>query len=237
MGACLQKRPEGLEKNAETVKVISPEEKVIVQHEAQHSFAKLDFKELLKTLKSVSSDGALSSAQLKRAFLDLQISIDDLTSPDSATFNLLQKAKNEKKLYELRKLTLLSIFLGKGRPSDKAEWLFRQYDADASEILESSEFDFMLNDIFDVSARMLPALAIGEGVNSLTKEQCDSYSELLLAGIPAAKNALNEEFVSCSSIGHQQFLKLTQENPKFIILLNSSEMREFLRRYEKVPRS
>ena len=121
MGICLQKQANLAILSTEQVPIISNEEKTILAHEANHIFAKKDFKDLAKSIKSESYEGALSVAQLKRAFSDLEIPISELSDPDTATFRILSRTKNEKKLLDLKKLSLLAILLGKGKISDKSE--------------------------------------------------------------------------------------------------------------------
>ena len=205
MGGCIIKR-EGSPSTGEKIAAITTEEKAIRNHEAQYFFSKRDFKELSKSIKSESVDGSLSAAQLKRVFTDLNIPSDDLSTPDSPTFLLLSKIRNEKKLFEVRKLSLLSILIGKGKDTEKADWLFRQYDIDASNILESSEFIIMISDIIDISAKILPLLAIGDGIGSLTKEQYEIYSNKLLA---AKETIINQFFDMIKIIEKIKILKFS----------------------------
>ncbi|OMJ70891.1 hypothetical protein SteCoe_31028 [Stentor coeruleus] len=231
MGACAPKREEAPLPSATQIQMLSPQEKIIMQNESNYIFSRLNFKELSKSIKSESIDGSLSSSQLKRAFLDLEISLDELTSPESATFKLLSKVKNEKKLFEVRKLMLIAIFLGKGKASDKIEWLFRQYDIDASEVLEYNEFVTMTHEIFDVVSRILPAISIGEGVGSLTKEEYDEYSARIITGKDKAQMELTENFRVLESVRHDDFVKIMADDPKFKFLLSSTLVREYLRKY------
>ncbi|OMJ95659.1 hypothetical protein SteCoe_906 [Stentor coeruleus] len=231
MGACAPKREEAPLPNAAQIQKMSPQDKIIMQNENNYVFSRLDFKELSKSIKSESIDGNLSSSQLKRAFLDLEINLDELSSPESSTFKLLTKIKNEKKLIEVRKLMLIAIFLGKGKLSDKIEWLFRQYDIDASEILEYNEFVTMIDEIFDVAARILPVISIGEGVGSLTKEEYDEYSARIIIGKNKAQRELTENFKVLESVRHNDFVKIMAEDVRFQFLLSSTLVREYLRKF------
>ena len=222
MGACIPKTP-GLTS-------LSPEEKIICQSESKHIFCKKSFKDLCRSIKSESSNSFLSSPQLKRALLDLEISLDDLTSPNSTTYHLLSKSKNEKNLYEVRKLTLICIYLGVGSQSDKCEWLFRQYDSDASLDLDLTEFRVMLQEIFDVCGRILPVLSIGEGVGSLSSEQYSGYSQMLMSGDSRAMEELVKIFENEGQVDHDKFIGLMGNVLGLGQLLSSTLVRELLRK-------
>jgi Ca2+-binding EF-hand superfamily protein len=230
MGTCLPNRNDQIPKPQITPSHLSPEEKIISQSESKHIFSKKPFKDLSKSIKSESSNGFLSSPQLKRALLDLEISLDDLTSPNSSTYHLLSRSKNERNLYEVRKLTLICIYLGIGSPGDKCEWLFRQYDSDASLDLDNSEFQVMLEEIFDVCARILPVLSVGEGVNSLTNEQCSDYSQILLSGRQKAAEQVIQAFSGEGQVDHEKFISLMTQNSEMKQLMSSTCVRELLRK-------
>lgn len=231
MGACAPKREDAPLPSAAQIQMMSPQEKIIMQNESNYIFSRLDFKELSRSIKSESTDGSLSSSQLKRAFLDLEISLDELTSPESSTFKLLTKVKNDKKLFEVRKLMLVAIFLGRGKVSDKIEWLFRQYDIDASGVLEYTEFVTMTDEIFDVVARILPVISVGEGVGSLTKEEYDEYSTRIIIGKDKAQKELTDNFRVLESVRHDDFVRIMADDPKFQFLLSSTLVREYLRKF------
>lgn len=228
MGACLPKKEENLSLKVMKDPEVIPEEKTVFQHESQYIFSKLSLKDLIRSIKSEATFDTLSSAQLKRSFLDLNISLEELTSPDSVTFRLLNKVKNEKKLFELRKLILICILLGQSKTVDKSEWLFRQYDVDASDFLEFSEFQLMVGEIIEVCAAILPVLAIGEGVNSFSKDECDTYTAKLLSGKEEAEKELFDEFKVLLKISHQEFIQMMQDNPKMNFLIKPTLVRQFL---------
>lgn len=230
MGNCFPNRERG-SVQMKQINSLTPEEKIIMQCENKHIFSKKNFKDMSKSIKSESSNGNLSAPQLKRALLDLEISLDDLTSPDSSTYHLLIKAKNEKNLYEVRKLTLICIYLGIGTQSDKCDWLFRQYDTDASLELDLSEFLVMIEQIFDVCSRILPVLSVGEGVCSLTQEQYSNYSKMLLEGKPRAIDEVEKEFKALGLMNSEIFAKVFTENPCLSQLLNSTLVRELMRKH------
>lgn len=233
MGNCFPKRLKTNNVQMQQIVNLSPEEKIINQCENKHIFSKKNFKDISKSIKSESSNGFLSAPQLKRALLDLEISLDDLTSPDSPTYHLLVKARNEKNLYEVRKLSLICIFLGIGSNTDKCDWLFRQYDTDASLELDLAEFLVMIDDIFDVCARILPVLAVGEGVCSLTNEQYSNYSKMLIAGKAKAVDELEKQFKAAGFMNYELFNKVFTGDTCLGKLLNSMLVRELLKKHSE----
>ena len=207
----------------------SLEEKKIQDHSSQFILSKLDFKDLLQSLTSASSCGSLSLAQLKRAFSDLQVPLDELTSPDSTTHKLLNRTRNDKKLFDLKKLSLISILLGKGKDKDKAEWLFRIYDIDASDVLEEPEFAAMVSEIVEVSARIIPAVAIGEGLQSFSKEELLLYTDRLESGRERVEKQMAEDFIAANAGSHEGFVK-NMQGKGLGRLLYSCKVREMLRK-------
>ena len=105
---------------------------------------------------------SLSRPQLKRAFHDLQIPGEVLSNPDNPFFKVIKRLKNEKKLYDLKLLSILAILLGQGGVEEKASWLFRQYDTDAQGMLDAAEIGNMVNDLAKISIDVLPHIAKGE---------------------------------------------------------------------------
>jgi hypothetical protein len=230
MGPCLTKTEPAHLVQVDQIQVLSAEEKVIRTHENQYFFSKKNFKEIVQAIKSVSYEGTLSAAQLRRAFADLEIPSEELTTPDSSTFHLLSKTKNDKKLFELKKLSLISILLGKGDIKSKSEWIFREYDIDASDVLELSEFNEMVNDIIQMSAEVIPVISIGEGVGSLSKEQCDTYTSKLMSAKDILIAQLAEDIGKFINISHEDFFNFMALNGKLNFLLSTGNVRETLRR-------
>lgn len=227
MGNCLPKKELVSVLNDKTIELL-PEERAIIAHESQCVLSKKDFKSLLKSIKSESIEGSLSLSQLKRAFSDLEIPSEELSSPDSATFKMFSRVKTPKKLFDLKKLSVLAILMGSGKLSEKSEFLFRQYDADASDVLELSEFSAMLSDIIEVAVKVIPAVAIGEGVNSVSKEEYQEQTERLYTGKEELEKELTAEFVMKNAVNREDFLKIMTKG-KFVKLLSSSQVREMLR--------
>ena len=86
----------------------------------------------------------------------------------------------------------------------------------------------MISDIIDISAKILPLLAIGDGIGSLTKEQYEIYSNKLLAAKETIINQFFEEFSTLINVNQEGFTKLLTENPRFSNLLYSHMVRELL---------
>lgn len=124
MGCCANKgldHTPSFDKGSTLAEELSREEKIIIEHEKQLQFTQSASKDIIRTIKSEGLDNSLSLPQLKRAFLDLNIPESSLTTPESPIRFMLTKLQNEKKLYDMTKLTLIGILVGKGTPAEKTE--------------------------------------------------------------------------------------------------------------------
>lgn len=158
-----------------TASAIAPEERIMMNNEKTLPFAKLSSKEIIRSLKAETMKEALSLPQLKRAFHELNIDSNYITDPDNPFHSLLRPLKNQKKLFDLKLFSVFAILTGKGSTQEKAAWLFKQYDGDASGILEKEELVNMLNDLIYLSCEVLPNWSKGTGTGRLTAEQLDSF--------------------------------------------------------------
>ena len=181
------------------------EEKVVAKVEKNLAFSQKVSKEFIKCLKSEALNNALSAPQLKRAFFELKIPDSEMNNPDSRTFVLLANFKNEKKLYDLQKLTLLGVLLGKGDLQEKAEWLFKQYDLDASGMLDKSEVTNMLNALLEVSCEILPKASVGSSAELISKESCNEYVSSLQAGKDSLISSVINELMQEEEISLSEF--------------------------------
>ncbi|CAG9314261.1 unnamed protein product [Blepharisma stoltei] len=208
------------------------EEQIIIENEKKLEFSKLNSKDIIKSLKSEGSQNCLSMPQLKRAFFDLQLSETDLSSPDSAFYKILAKLKNDKKLYEIRKLVLLALLVGKGAPQDKAVWLFKQYDLDASGVIDAEEVETMLNEMIDLAVNILPLSARGDEEGCLTKEEEDTYKSMLLAGQQSMVQEVMKLLLNQNEIGETEFVaKICDPSQQLNKLLWSYGVRLLLKNY------
>ena len=229
MGICLRV----CHKNSvteEEMKNMTDEEKVILKHEYSFLFTKYDFKELIKTFKACSCNDALSGSQLRRAFNDLKISQDELCNPDGRVYRVMKKTKNKKKLYDLNKLFVLSILLGDGSNDEKAEWLFRQYDTDASDELGYSEINTMVQDFIQAIICILPFIGIGEGLGSFTRVECEEFVKKMLENKEKVENEFMADFKEHCVIGHDQFVELMNGDSNISKILSPYSVREALTR-------
>lgn len=212
----------------EDMKVISHEERIMLKAETKFSFSKYDFKELVKNFKTQSNKDALSPAQLKRALTDIGIPIEDLSSPESPTYKLLSKCKNSKKLYDLKKLQLVAILMGKGSLEEKAEWLFRQYDIDASNILECHEIEEMISSIIEISVRIVPMLAVGDGPDCLSLQEYENYITKLEINKENLVKKLLDDFKDQKQVNNEYFVSLVQKSKNLNRIMCTTLIRESL---------
>ncbi|CAG9310598.1 unnamed protein product [Blepharisma stoltei] len=208
------------------------EDKIILEQEKKLHFSRLLSKEIVKSIKAESLQNSLSLPQLKRVFHDLQIPESELTSPDTPTYHLLSKVKNENKLYDTKKLSLIGIVIGIGTAEEKADWLFRQFDVDATGMLDPSEIEEMLGAMVDVCANILPVLAKGEGIGFMNKEDIDAYKDKLISGKDEFIREITKQLLVEKEISqHELTMKLGDINNSLSKLLYSYGVRSLLRKY------
>ena len=188
------------------------------------------FKELIKTFKTYSCNDALSAPQLRRAFSDLEIPQENLTDPDGQMYRVLSRVKNSKKMFFLNKLLLISILLGDGTNEEKAEWLFRQYDADASDELDYSELENMVKDLMEVIIYILPVIGIGQGVGSFTEEECEEFIKKMQENQETIEKEILSDLKAQSMLTHDQFIELMKDGPRISKVLSPYQVREALTR-------
>lgn len=168
------------------------QEKVILEGEKRIPFSSKESKDLDQTFKANGSGGKLSVAQLKKALGLLNIPVEIFTDPDTQVFKFLTRIQNEKKLYDISNLSLCGILLGSGDIPTKARILFNHFDVDASEKLDKSEIEKMLEDMIDISIVKIPILSLkledeSDDPNQpsypkLTQQEIDEYVSVLEKG-------------------------------------------------------
>ncbi|CAG9330531.1 unnamed protein product [Blepharisma stoltei] len=210
------------------------EEQFIVNYEEKLEFVQLKSRDIISALAAEGMEGLLSKPQLKRAFMTLELTDEALTSPDASFYKILSKVKNEKKLYEVRKLSLLGILIGKGATKGKVSSLFKLYDPENSESLDAAKVELMFNEIADLCANILPIIAIGEGDEYCTKEEIEGYIELLNKGKEKALQKVKAVLMDGDSISESDFVtKVSDSELPLKSLLSSSGARAFIWQFSK----
>ncbi|CAG9314262.1 unnamed protein product [Blepharisma stoltei] len=206
------------------------EEEVIASSEKKLEFSKLNSKDIINAFTAEGMEGVLSRPQLKRAFLSLGLPENDLTSPDAPFYQILAKIKNEKKLYDIRKVALLGLLLGKGSNIDKARLLFKQYDSGSLGSLDTGKVELMVNEIIDLSVNIIPDIAIGEGAGYLTREEEDAYEDRLRARQQNTFNEVKRILISEGQLSESDFIvKMSDSKLPLYKLLSSVGTRALIR--------
>lgn len=188
-----------------------PLEVSLMKHEQKQPFSRLNVGSIVRSLKAESMNHHLSRAQLTRAIVDLKLDQGLVRDPDNIAFKLIKQAKDkETKLYSTKQLVLFGILIGAGSPEEKAQWLFKQYDEDASGTLEEAEVKTMVQDIFDVACNVLPELAVGKGEGLIDPEELELYLSPIKEQKAQVEEAIVAELLLEGKITEAEFMKKTQ---------------------------
>lgn len=211
---------------------LSLEEEIISANEKKLAISNLHSKEIIKSLKAECVDDLLSMPQMKRFYHELQMPESDLTTPDSGFFKILTKVKDDRKLYSVKKLSLLGILVGKGSSQEKAVWLFKQFDKDASETIDAIEVQSMLTELADVAINIIPNVAKGDEPGLMTKEEIESYRTTLVEAEETAILELMRLICTSKELSSAEFVsKICDPSLQLKSLLSSSGLRTFVRKY------
>ena len=184
---------------------MSPEDKKMIENEKKLPFSSMSSKEIIRSLKAEVSDNTVSLPQLKRALHELKISPECVSNPDDPFYILLKQFKTPKKLYDLKEMSVLAILIGKGVPQEKADWLFKQYDEDASGMLSAAEIAGMMNDIITVACEKLPEISIGDAPNLLSDQQVKAYLGPIMASKDAIIVKVQKQLLTEAEISQHEF--------------------------------
>lgn len=209
------------------------QEKVIAQAEKLIPFSQKASKDLDMVFKANGSSGRMSVSQLKKALGELELDPTVFTDPDTQVYKFLTRLQNEKKLYDIQKLSLCAILLGGGDTPTKARILFNHFDADASMKLEKDEVHKMLQEMADIVITKIPILALkieGDTVDpeypKISQEEIDEYTQTLEKGKEKFVNHVMEKLVGASDgITVEEFIKKVSEDSYLGRLVWSTNIR------------
>lgn len=190
---------------------IPPIEASLIKHEQKQPFSTLNVGSIVRSLKAESMNHHMSRAQLTRALVDLKLDQGLVRDPDNIAFKLIKQTKDkETKLYSTKQLVLFGILIGAGSPEEKAQWLFKQYDEDASGALEDNEVRAMVQDLLTVACETLPGLAAGEGEGFISAEELGLYMDPIKEQKAQVEEAIVTELLTEGQITENDFMKKAQ---------------------------
>lgn len=129
------------------------EEASIISVEKLLGFDSIDCKEIDNAFSRFASGNYIKPRQLEVAFETIRIPASSIKNSPMSDF--LRNLEDGEKGYPLKKMVCCGILLGKGTPKDKGELFMNNYDRDCSGEIDSDEFKFMINDMFDISVKCL----------------------------------------------------------------------------------
>lgn len=205
MGCLVPKDSEDPEPATISMAALPPEERALMAQEKRLPFSALSSREIVRSLKCETDRDTMSLPQFKRSLTELKIPVETAISPDSVFYKLIKRLRNDKKLYDLKLLSVLAILIGKGDSKEKAEWLFKQYDVDAQGMLDSTELSNMVKDLIFVSCEALPVIVKGQGPGFLSQEELDNYLRPLVSNKEAATLQIVKTLLGEAEISLNEF--------------------------------
>lgn len=130
----------------------------IMMHETSLGYSELSAHAISSTVKAFSSRGML----LQKRFVDVLIALDlphgQLQYRDGPLF-MFYKLLTEKKVFTIRKLTILGVMLGTGSHSKKASLLYSVYENRKNRTLTQDDLRLLVNSAFDLAFVYIPKYA------------------------------------------------------------------------------
>ena len=208
------------------------EERLIRLKEAQVKFFSTRLSRLEKSFEVHRFDHRLSRSGIRKVLANLKLTPEILTDPLRPEFKFFELLKDDDKLYTQRKIVLSIVLTSLDSSKAKIDAIERYYDLSQNNLLELDEITRLLDEIADVSARIIPKIAAVK-INDIDKEGCLSeesyqrYTEYLLS----SKNKFIEEYSvrimkTSDSLTFREFA--TKINSEFSMLLSSAKVRNVL---------
>jgi Ca2+-binding EF-hand superfamily protein len=133
------------------------EETAIQSVEKLLGFDMVDCKDIDNAFSRFANGNYIRHRQLEVAFETIRIPAGAMKNPPLSDF--LKSIEEGEKGYPLKKMVCSGILLGKGTPLEKGELFMNNYDRDCSGEIDGEEFKSMINDMFEVSVKLLVELA------------------------------------------------------------------------------
>lgn len=231
MGCC-QSQNRTAPKAKSTIEL--PRQEVIIERgEASIPFSQKSAKELDTTFKAHGTSGRMSVPQLKKALGVLELDPQVFTDPDTQVYKFLDKLKNEKKLYDIQKLSLCSILLGTDDSKTKSRILFNHFDTDNSEKFDKTELKHMLNEMLEISLKLIPMISLKieddatqKPEDVLTEEEMKEYIDGLRRYSDTFVDLLLEKLLGdAESLSSDEFVNKVAGDKLLQRMLRSADIR------------
>ncbi|OMJ66249.1 hypothetical protein SteCoe_36971 [Stentor coeruleus] len=216
MGCCSEKMKSV--KNKFKQIALSEEETIITMKEKLLPFSTINIQELDTVIRSNSSNGVLSTAQLRKAMTELNFDIETFTLPQDHIQILLKLLQNPQRLYDVKTVMLFGVLLCAGEPLDKSQILYSLYDINNTYCLQEPEIREMISELIDISVDKIPRIAIDnsaepenftisekhllEYINTLLNKKDEFLSQVIEVLFAGKKIMRKTEFIKCISDDH-----------------------------------
>ncbi|CAG9333611.1 unnamed protein product [Blepharisma stoltei] len=180
------------------------EEITISQYEASSPFSSKSSKLLTSEFLMLGESSSINFSQFELACSHLGINPRLFISQYP---NFIESLKDSPQTYDIKKIILVCILLGKGKPREKCNLLFDYTDANSDDIVSVKDVEKMLSDLIDASLILTPMTAIGH--NKLSLIEIENYCE----GLVQSKRKLIKKLKYCI-MGEEKTLDSSQFDVK-----------------------
>lgn len=206
----------------------SEEETIITRLEETIGFKNVESAHADANFHRFSISLQLNSTQFLAATREIQLNMKDFGLIENPLTKFYGNFKKKNGHYDTRKLSALGVILGKGRTSEKASILFKNYDFLISNSLDSIEMKELITDILNISLIIIPNYALDIMKDDSKKVEISKYNKKLAAVLPALLKFYDYILLSDPTTDLQLdvFLKLFKSK-EISMLASATKLRTF----------
>lgn len=185
---------------------ITAEEAAVINFETNLRYSDLSVIYLDKVHRKYSYKGNISESQWKDICNILKLSLSYLDCSQHI-LNYYENYKGSTYNFSLKKLLILGVLLGDGKPLEKGRLLFEAMDDSGCEILNSGQVQDLVEIMVKIACEMNPRILMKDEFNDVTFEDLEKYMAKLSRGIKdAIHKAVEEIMKGCDMIRIKEFL-------------------------------
>jgi hypothetical protein len=209
---------------------ISSQEVLLISKERCLMLGGYSAAQLVKRIERVAEDGFVSQTHISQALMDLdEKKLSDVSDPAFQAYSKLMADG----CFDADKLVALSVLMGSGQPSRKADLLFQHYSRQVKGLLNRQEAMRLLKDLLFVAVECLPLLAVRERLYEAVHRY---ITGLIYAAYDLVDSALEHLYRESSQLRQTEFAS------QFILLhdsawLTPSGLRTYLSEHTKTATS
>ena len=206
---------------------------IISDKEKEIPFAKVSLNRLEECLNRYQFGYRLNKPNIRIVLEELNLNIKLLNDPESLQFKFFEAFIDTDKLYTLRKLVLSAALTSQEPIKLKVEIIGKYFDFEDNKSLEEDEILEFLKEIVDVSAKILPLIAVSDDPDIstggfITEETYKKFTDNLMQGKKRFLMKYSDLILSrSSSLTYAEFTARFNRK-ELSILLSANEIRNEL---------